>query len=56
MLGKATQGRLDEGTVNTLVLELRGFWGAGLLAVVTAALGGPLRDRALTECMRRDRK
>lgn len=55
-LGKATEGRLDEGTVNALVLELKGFWGAGLLAVATAALGGPLRDRALTERMRRDRK
>ena len=55
-LGKATQGRLDEGTVNALVLELKGFWGAGLLAVATAALGGPLRDHAPAKRMRREQK
>lgn len=55
-LPKATEGRLDEKTIDALVLELRGFWGAGLLAVVASALGRPLRDRALAKRSRREQQ
>ena len=55
-LPKATEGWLDEKTIDALVLELRGFWGAGLLAAAAAALGRPLRDRILAKCVRREQQ